>query len=316
MDIILGRVDDIELRGAETGWPSLDTFYRVVPGEVTVLTGTPGSGKTEFLVNLVLNLAERYDWKIGLCLFEIAGDMLTQQLLEKRHRVHVTQGPESLSTLQARGELDMDWILEHFFRMEGDFRVLNIGQLLERTLYLTERHGLKAIMIDPFNYLDLESGSRSETECVSELMSQLQRFAKAYKCHVFLVAHPTKMKRLGPGGMSLYNISGSAHFYNKCDMGIVLERNYDLEKGDSRELRVKVEKVRNNLAGTQGSTTLLFDWKCRRYNEPGSVDWGGMPYQLTPLTSQEGQVHEASLEDRPHTQGEELYRQTAQEQPA
>ena len=35
-----------------TGWPGLDKFYRVVPGEVTVITGVPGSGKSEWLLSL------------------------------------------------------------------------------------------------------------------------------------------------------------------------------------------------------------------------------------------------------------------------
>lgn len=34
------------------GWSGLDGFYRVVPGEVTVITGIPGSGKTEWLLSM------------------------------------------------------------------------------------------------------------------------------------------------------------------------------------------------------------------------------------------------------------------------
>jgi twinkle protein len=34
-------------RGLSTGWPSLDQFMTIRPGELTVLTGIPNSGKSE-----------------------------------------------------------------------------------------------------------------------------------------------------------------------------------------------------------------------------------------------------------------------------
>src|SRR5688572_15576021 len=38
-----------EARGISTGWPSMDKCYTVQAGEVTVITGTPGSGKSNWL---------------------------------------------------------------------------------------------------------------------------------------------------------------------------------------------------------------------------------------------------------------------------
>lgn len=48
-----------ELRGISTGWKNLDPFYKVIPGEVTIVTGVPNSGKSEFIDALMVNLSLR-----------------------------------------------------------------------------------------------------------------------------------------------------------------------------------------------------------------------------------------------------------------
>ena len=51
--------------GSSTGWPSVDRHYTVAPGQLTVLTGWPGSGKSEWLDALILNLARR-GWRFAI----------------------------------------------------------------------------------------------------------------------------------------------------------------------------------------------------------------------------------------------------------
>lgn len=48
-------------RGALTGWESLDKHYTVRPGEMTIVTGIPSHGKSQFLDALVVNLARDHD---------------------------------------------------------------------------------------------------------------------------------------------------------------------------------------------------------------------------------------------------------------
>jgi twinkle protein len=42
--------------GEKTGWPSIDKLYTVAPGQLTIITGWPGSGKSEWLDALLVNL--------------------------------------------------------------------------------------------------------------------------------------------------------------------------------------------------------------------------------------------------------------------
>lgn len=72
---------------------------------------------------------------------------------------------------------------------------------------------------------------RTETEYVSQMLTKIKRFAQHHSCHVWFVAHPKQLQQWDGGPPNLYDISGSAHFINKCDNGIVIHRNRDEKAG-------------------------------------------------------------------------------------
>jgi twinkle protein len=55
----------------------------VVPGEVTIVTGVPNSGKSEWLDALAINLAESQGWRFAMCSMEKKPRDHARQLLEK-----------------------------------------------------------------------------------------------------------------------------------------------------------------------------------------------------------------------------------------
>jgi twinkle protein len=101
------------------------------------------------------------------------------------------------------------------------------------------------------------------TQYVGDAIRQLKRFAKRTGCAVFVVAHPTKV----PGGEvpSLYNISDSAHWANKPDLGLVVH-------GDDPTLTerdIHIKKVRlKRIAGNVGMVKLQFDERTNLFVPP------------------------------------------------
>ena len=71
----------------------------------------------------------------------------------------------------------------------------------------------------------------TETEYVSQMLTKIKRFAQHNDVHVWFVAHPRQLQGWRGEPPNLYDISGSAHFINKADNGIVIHRNRDPEKG-------------------------------------------------------------------------------------
>ncbi|KAM1045301.1 hypothetical protein EV1_035919 [Malus domestica] len=79
---------------------------------------------------------------------------------------------------------------------------------------------------------------RTETEYVSQMLTQIKRFAQHHCCRVWFVAHPGQLHQWTGGPPNLYDISGSAHFVNTCDNGIVIHRNRDPEAGEMDQVQV------------------------------------------------------------------------------
>ncbi|KAF3618404.1 hypothetical protein FXO38_24827 [Capsicum annuum] len=99
----------------------------------------------------------------------------------------------------------------------------------------------------------------TETEYVSQMLTKIKRFAQHHSCHVWFVAHPRQLHHWVGGPPNLYDISGSAHFINKCDNGIVIHRNRDPSSGPVDQVQVCVRKVRNKVSGTIGDAFLSYD---------------------------------------------------------
>ncbi|KAM2949363.1 hypothetical protein FF1_036266 [Malus domestica] len=78
---------------------------------------------------------------------------------------------------------------------------------------------------------------RTKTEYVSQMLTQIKRFAQHHCCRVWFVAHPRQLHQWTGGPPNLYDISGSAHFGNKCDNGIVIHRNRDPEAGEMDQVQ-------------------------------------------------------------------------------
>eukprot|EP00798_Chlamydomonas_sp_ICE-L_P015373 gene15373-21457_t len=459
--------------GVSTGWEGLDEFYKVVPGELSIVTGIPNSGKSEWLDALAVNLAHLYGWRFGLCSFEKQPHMHARQLLEKYAQKTFFDsdmaGQRMSKEEVSKGLLWMDSMF-HLIRKDGvpkyknrggfaqdstgtgdnyfDFedkpsagkkkrkprKVANlladpsqppsllgwgavansssllgaegvdepptIDWVLEKARFLVKRYGIRGLIIDPYNKLDhkrenymsetdygvsnhvhlsfrihpslCRSGIRgliidpcneldnkrenymsetdygvskfmygirgliidpyneldhkrenymsetdygvygirgliidpyneldhkrenymSETEYVSKMLSKVKRFAQNHDCHVWFVAHPKQLQEWSGAAPSLYDISGSAHFMNKADNGLVVHSLYDISGsahfmnkavtcivvprnwGDPNHhdpglVGIHVLKVRNKTAGKVGVHQLRYDRSTGRYEDAG-----------------------------------------------
>ncbi len=57
--------------------------------------------------------------------------------------------------------------------------------------------------------------------------------------HVWFVAHPRQLREWKGQAPNLYDISGSAHFINKADNGIVVHRDRDPDSQDQHRVGCK-----------------------------------------------------------------------------
>lgn len=190
--------------GVSTGWPTMDVNYRVVPGELTIVTGVPNSGKSEWIDALMVNLASQHGWTFGLCSMENRVRDHARKLIEKRagksffNAWYATQ-PQRILTKQNLDEA-MDWLEEHFCVIRHDSDAMpDVDWILERGRQAVARYGIRGLVIDPYNELEHRRPQyMTETEYVSGMLSKVKRFCQNYGVHVWFVAHPKQLANYNP----------------------------------------------------------------------------------------------------------------------
>lgn len=239
-----------------TGWHELDGFLRLWLGELLVVTGIPGHGKSTWVMNLCVNLAKWHGWRTAVASFEIP----TVPALRYKLRLAVMQEPTSAWTQRSVGEAD-GFIEHHFVFIDdepgGGDEDLTLEWLLERAADAVLRDAIKVLVIDPWNEVEhARPKGESETQYVNRALRAIRRFALRYDVLAIVVAHPTKeVGRDGHGRTpTLYDIEGSAAWYNKPDHGVVI----DVPDPDHNETVVWVKKARFSWSGKKGDVTLEY----------------------------------------------------------
>ena len=253
-------------RGESTGWEGLDELYTVLPGQWTVITGMPGSGKSEWLDAMLVNLAEANpNWEFAMYSPENYPPELHQvKLLEKAERKPFGLGPTERMTFDEVC-VGSAWVHEHFFWLEPDLKTPD--ELIETGLSVRSEGRRLGIVLDPWNTLDHKRGNMSETDYVSFILTEVTKLARSANAHIWLVVHPAKLYKNRDGTRPVptpYDISGSAHWYNKADNIITVHRD---QAAHSQEVEIHVQKVRFKNVGRVGLCTLRYDKVTGRYFE-------------------------------------------------
>lgn len=251
--------------GLRTGWVEHDRLLRFDESGFTVVTGIPGHGKSTYLNNLLIRMAKRHGWRIGMFSPEMQPNkILMAQLVELSLGKGIRSGVsiDELNTV-------MDWLSGQVWIMKIDEMDVTIDGILDKAMQMVKFHGINALVIDPWNYIEHKAGDMTETNYISEALTKIKRFKDRYKVHVFLVAHPTKIRKTDAGVFlvpNLYDIAGSANFKNKMDNGIVVYRN-----AATGATEIHVLKVRWFFLGEVGTCNMFYDKNTRIFSETGPM---------------------------------------------
>lgn len=268
-------VDEIEAlflqgegRGLSTGIIALDEFYTVQVGEMTIVTGIPGHGKSELLDALLVNLSEEHGWRHGMCSpenFPVAGHVakLMEKYIRKPFRVGPTQRMDWTDLTNG-----MQWLQEHFVFFNPPEDELNIEAVLALTKKVVARYGIRGMVIDPWNEFEHSlDRNQTETSYIGETLTKIRRFGRNHGVHMWVVAHPMKLKKREDGSYPVptpYDINGSANWRNKADNCLTIYREVDAE--DDRQVQVHVQKIKFRQTGKVGMAELYWNPVNGRYS--------------------------------------------------
>ena len=279
MDKVLHYYNHGQTSGVKTGWSNVDNLYTVRPGELTVVTGVPNSGKSEWVDALMMNLATNHGWKFAIFSPENPLYIHVSKMIEKYAKKSMGQYAYNRMTEEELCEAGIK-INQFFFFLsaEDEEQEETIDWILERARACVLRHGIKGLVIDPYNEIEhnIPPGVR-EDQYISKMLKRLKKFAVLNDIHIWIVAHPAKPQNVKQGAEfvpTLYDISGGANWANKCDAGIVVQRMFE-----EKRTKVLVKKIRFKEVGRPGTAHLQYNLATGGYCVPDDeMESGPQPH--------------------------------------
>jgi len=251
-------------RGVEIpDWRRFNELYRVGEGHLTIVTGTPGSGKSSFLGALLTNVATN-DPSWSFVVFS-PEQMPAQEFFEAMVALRMGR---SIEHAQREAFLEaMAWVNAHFILQAPESRTMT--EIMELARVCVLRHGVKGVVIDPWTEVEaMRMQGMGESEHIGLSLARIRSFGQVHRTHMWVVAHPTKPDRMNTDKpIGPYDISGSANWFNKADAMFSVFRQD--RTAISSPVDVLVQKTRFKSFGRNGKASFGFDLASGRYYEIG-----------------------------------------------
>lgn len=247
-------------------------FMLTTEGGLVIVTGTPNTGKTDFLNFLSVTLMAKRQSGVCFCSFETPN--------KRRHLARLAQlwigatPASSLTEEQLMGYVQAVSAKAHHLVLRRQRPTTH--NILHRAEIVMSRYpDTGFLIIDPYLYMDVGKGRNiTETEAIKEMLTEVQDWAQEHRIWVFIVAHPRKLSKEDGSEefekIDMYSIAGSANWANIADYILSLVR-VRRESGKGDYTRMDVIKVRDQEICSPGS--LYYQRQpCGRYDERKDAD--------------------------------------------
>lgn len=222
-DIKRKREEDII--AIPTGYQYLDKAIRgLILGEVTILSGLNGSGKSSWLNSVMLNVIHR-GFKVACFSGELTDYNVVKWLSQSaagKNYVHKVEGSEYAYEVEDRVyDRIVDWLDGNFFLFNN-----NYGNKFEQVISDLEevvKSGVQLIVIDNLMALQISGLSGDKNEKQKQFILDVVEFAKKKNVHVVVVCHPRKES----GAQTLLrkeSIAGSSDLSNAVQNVAIVHR--------------------------------------------------------------------------------------------
>lgn len=227
-DRIVGIYDlppEPETPAIKTGFKGLDANLILTQPEFFVALGRPGTGKSQWLRTLAWHLSfgdSRETFKTGsdimrgvLIVFEDKVKRVKRDMEE-----YMTNTIGAAFTTQEEKARTRRIINDRIFMRQRSRDVLDVDWLISVMIEGKTRHNIDYVVLDPWNEIEHDFKRDTETVYTGNAIRRIKRVCEDYGITFMVAIHPAKPD----GAIDMYSASGSAHWYNKCDHGLIFEK--------------------------------------------------------------------------------------------
>jgi replicative DNA helicase len=262
-DMLQPTLDEIEAVGAQgglmtgvpTGFTDLDRLLNgLQPGQLIVVAGRPGLGKSTVSMDFARNAAVRFNLASAIFSLEMSKVEIVMRLLSAEARV-------PLHVLRSGQLSDDDWT--KLARRMGEISEapifvddtpnMTLMEIRAKARRLKQRHDLRMIVVDYLQLMSAPKRVESRQQEVAELSRGLKLLAKEVECPVIAVSQLNR----GPEQRTdkrpqLSDLRESGSIEQDADVVILLHRDdyYDKESPRAGEADFIIAKHRNGPTDT------------------------------------------------------------------
>lgn len=236
-------------KGLGRNIPEKDRLYTYKGRRLQVVTGLPGAGKSTYVRDDIVQLViANPDLNLKWGMFTPENRPVSREYVKISQLVSGQSFREGWSNSMSKAVRDKTllFIQKHFFIISPDRRnfdpfngkiksdkVNTMASLCEYLVYLKKTENIFGYVIDAWNKIEHEQPKNiTETSYISSQLDHLIDFNDYYDLHGIIVAHPTKVEKIGINYRipCLYDIKGSSAWKEKADIGVIVHRNMNKRK--------------------------------------------------------------------------------------
>jgi replicative DNA helicase len=234
-------------------------------GGYTLLGGTPGSGKTSFMLEIGLNAAKQ-----GKKVAFIEGEMEANEILERLGGIDT--GKE-INLFKKNYEQHIKPFNAEFYELPFEIIPLfdrNLDNLMKEVKYWAN-DGAKLIFIDYLQVFPPKRAYKDEFMEIRETSRRLRELALMHNVHIFVASSLNRSEananKISPDKISLNSFYGSSGLGHDCSLGLILSgEQSEIDEFIKPERMVKLHVVKNR-SGARGDITLKYYLRSQRFEE-------------------------------------------------
>jgi len=283
-DFLREASEDLEIRhaangritGLKTHYPALDKrFHGLQPGQLMILAGRPGSGKTSLALNLALNAI--FDPKPGVVLFfslEMTGKELTEKMVcavggidYGLYKMGLPIGNEASRAEFPKVEPAFRKIKEARSLIIDDRSGITFQQLRSKAIRVKRKnYAIKAMYVD---YLTLirTPGRENRVLEVGALSRGMKGLAKELECPIICLAQLSrKVEERADKRPIMHDLRDSGEIEQDADIITMIYRDDVYNEESERKGIAEIITVKNR-SGEAGTDYLSADLRHSRFTE-------------------------------------------------